>query len=92
MQHATGERPNLTRDDLTYDSPYNTYTHAGLTPGPIANPINSAIQAALNPSETNYLFFVSYDGTTTFTASKYEHDALLEEINQKIAAKNENQN
>ncbi|MCI9449123.1 MAG: endolytic transglycosylase MltG [Clostridiales bacterium] len=92
MQHATGERPNLTLDDLTYDSPYNTYTNAGLTPGPIANPSNSAIQAALNPSETNYLFFVSYDGTTTFTASKYEHDALLEEINKKIAAKNENQN
>lgn len=49
----------LTRTDLKDDSPYNTYTNKGLPPGPIANPGIEAIEAALYPEKTDYLYFLS---------------------------------
>ncbi len=53
----------LTRSDLqNKDNPYNTYQHKGLPPGPIANPGRGAIEAVLNPADTDYIFFVA-DGT-----------------------------
>ena len=73
IQHDTGERTV----DLTYDSAYNTYTHDGLTPGPIANPSASAILAALSPQNSNYFFFVSFNGVTHFSETKAEHDAYI---------------
>ncbi len=52
----------LKRSELILDTPFNTYINSGLPPTPIANPGKLAIQAALNPFETKYLFFVA-DGT-----------------------------
>jgi len=61
----------LTNEDLrNTDSPYNTYIHKGLPPGPICNPGRGSIAAALDPSEDGYLYFVSKnDGTHYFTES-----------------------
>ncbi len=81
VQHETGVRPNLTGEDIdNNDSPYNSYKVNGLVPGPIANPSNSAILAALNPSATDYYFFVSSDTETIFTRNIYEHQAALDRI------------
>ncbi len=46
-------------EDTQIDSPYNTYQHVGLPPGPIANPGMAAIEAVLHPAETDYLYFVA---------------------------------
>lgn len=75
IQHETGVRPNLTAADLERDDPYNSYKVTGLVPGPIANPSNSAILAALNPKNTNYYYFVSNGKTTYFAATLEEHNA-----------------
>ena len=50
---------NLRRKDLTTDTPYNTYTRAGLPPSPIAMPGLASIKAALSPAETPFLYFVA---------------------------------
>lgn len=64
----------LTLDDLAIDSPYNTYARAGLPPTPIANPGLAAIEAASNPAETTYLFFVARgDGAHAFAVTFEEH-------------------
>jgi UPF0755 protein len=52
----------ILRSELHSDDPYNTYTHAGLPPGPITNPGKASIEAVLNPAETQALYFVA-DGT-----------------------------
>lgn len=60
------------------DNPYNTYRHAGLPPGPISNPGESAIQAALEPASTPYLFFVSRDGKRhVFSRTHQEHKRAI---------------
>jgi UPF0755 protein len=61
----------LTRSDLASRNRYNTYQHAGLPPGPIANPGLAALDAALHPAETKYLYFVAKgDGSGTHTFSE----------------------
>lgn len=67
----------LYRDiDAVADDPYNTYTHAGLPPGPIGSPSRGAIEAALYPAEVDFLFFVARpDGTHVFTRTLAEHNA-----------------
>ena len=63
------------QSELKSDSAYNTYTHAGLPPGPICNPGIAALQAALHPAKTEYLYFVADpNGTTKFATSLAEHD------------------
>jgi UPF0755 protein len=64
-------RGTIYRSDLNSDNPYNTYRHAGLPPGPIANPGLAALKAALAPAETEYLYFVAKaDGSGTHQFSK----------------------
>ncbi len=63
IHYALGEpKERLSLDDLEVDSPYNTYKNLGLPRGPIASPSRGAIQAALEPSETEYLYYVLKPG------------------------------
>ncbi|TMQ94971.1 endolytic transglycosylase MltG [Actinomadura soli] len=57
----------VTNQDLQVDSPYNTYKHKGLPPGPIASPGPEAIEAALTPEEGTWLFFIATDPTNKIT-------------------------
>ncbi len=62
--------------ELKSDSAYNTYTHTGLPPGPICNPGVAALQAALHPAKTDYMYFVADPtGATKFATSLEEHNA-----------------
>jgi UPF0755 protein len=71
---------NLRRDDLRQDTPYNTYTRAGLPPTPIALPGRQAIHAALHPAEGDSLYFVARgDGTHVFSATLDEHERAVDQ-------------
>lgn len=70
----------LHHDDMSFDSAYNTYRHIGLPPGPIANPGKRSLQAAMHPSDTNFLYFVS-DGN-----GHHRFSNNLEEHNRNVAA------
>jgi UPF0755 protein len=66
----------LSVDDTRIESPYNTYLHVGLPPGPICSPGRRALAAALNPERNDYLFFVARgDGTYAFFCTAAEHAA-----------------
>ncbi len=74
----------LTVSDLAYDSEYNTRIYPGLTPTPICNPGLASIQAALNPADVDYLFFVVTDqekGEHSFSTTLEEHERLIREAN-----------
>lgn len=78
--YGLGERfdGRLRRVDLETDTPYNTYTRAGLPPTPIAMPSEAAIQAALNPAKTDALYFVSRnDGTHVFSSNLDAHNRAV---------------
>jgi UPF0755 protein len=67
-------RSRATSDDLQYDSPYNTYLYDGLPPGPIGNPGFDAIDAAIHPSKTEYLYFLTdRDGNVLYAKTYDEH-------------------
>jgi UPF0755 protein len=73
------------KSDLASQNPYNTYQHAGLPPGPIANPGLDSIQAALHPTETNYLFFVAKPegGGHNFSTDLHAHNAATKAYRKK---------
>ena len=72
---------NLTRANLQFDSPYNTYRYRGLPPGPIAAPGGAALRAALAPADVSYLYFVSRnDGTHAFADTLREHNRNVREF------------
>lgn len=69
---------NLRKRDLLTDTPYNTYTRAGLPPTPIALPGKAALQATLNPAQTNDLYFVARgDGSSQFSATLENHNRAV---------------
>ncbi len=69
---------NLTRNHLNTPTPYNTYRIGGLPPGPIANPGAAAIESALYPADTGYIFFVSKkDRTHKFSKTIKEHNQAV---------------
>lgn len=75
IQYALGKtKTKLTHEDLEISSPYNTYQNKGLPPGPICNPGLKSIEAAANPADTDYLYYVLSDrkGHHTFTSSYRE--------------------
>ena len=81
FQESTGEwwkRP-LYLEDLEVDSPYNTYQHTGLPPSPICSPGLASIQAAAQPAETDYFYFMAdchaNDGSHLFAVTEEEHYA-----------------
>lgn len=73
-------RGTIYRSDLENTSPWNTYQHVGLPPGPIANPGLSSIEAVLAPARTSYLYFVAKgdgSGGHNFSDSLEKHTAAV---------------
>jgi UPF0755 protein len=70
-------RGKIYQSDLTRDTPYNTYLHVGLPPGPVANPGLPSLRAAMDPAQSNYLYFVAAganpQGKSLFSATLEEH-------------------
>ncbi len=80
-------RGTIHRSDLESENLFNTYTHTGLPPGPIANPGIGSIKAALNPTATDYLFFVAKadgSGGHTFSSSLAGHTAAVSEYHRNL--------
>jgi UPF0755 protein len=76
-------RGAIYQSDLASGSPYNTYRHPGLPPGPIANPGVAALKAAMSPAQTDYLYFVANpDGTTSFSVDLKRHAAQVQSYRQ----------
>jgi conserved hypothetical protein, YceG family len=82
IQYILGyPKPELTVQDTELPSPYNTYLHKGLPPGPIASPGLAAIEAVLNPANTDYLYFVATkEGNHIFSRTYEEHLAAIKRI------------
>ncbi len=75
---------NLRKRDLQADTPYNTYTRAGLPPTPIAMPGRAALMAAVQPADTRALYFVARgDGTSHFSATLDEHNRAVNRYQRK---------
>jgi UPF0755 protein len=66
------------QSDLKLETPYNTYLHTGLPPGPVANPGVKSLRAAMEPAKTNYLYFVAAganpQGRSLFASTEEEHE------------------
>ena len=76
----------LTGKDLSFDSLYNTYEHGGLPPGPIGNPGEASLRAALHPAETDYLYFVANtQGGHFFSATLAEHNKNVVKYRRLLA-------
>ena len=79
-------RGTIYRSDLDFDSPYNTYRHTGLPPGPICSPGAAALRAALHPAVTRNLYFVAdRTGHTQFSEDLMSHTAQVESYRRGAA-------
>ncbi len=76
---------SLTNADLEQDTPYNTYLHDGLPAGPISNPGLAALEAAADPADTDYLYYVltGTDGSQTFTET-YDEFLAAKKLSQEV--------
>lgn len=83
--YALEGKTDLTAADMSVDSPYNTYTNTGLTPGPIANPGISSLTAALNPADTNYYYYVLDPevGEHIYSKTLEEHEKNVDAVRKK---------
>ena len=82
LVYALDVKSDLTEEDKKLDSPYNTYTSAGLTPGPISNPSQNSISAALDPEETAFYYY-AFDpasGEHYFSKTYQEHLDFLSSL------------
>ena len=80
VQYALGQdrKSRLANRDLLVDSEYNTYLHAGLPPGPICNPGEASIRAAMDPARVPYLYYVARaDGSHIFSETFSQHQAAI---------------
>jgi UPF0755 protein len=81
LQRAGRYDGNIRRDDLMFDSPYNTYRYPGLPPGPIAAPGKGSLEAAANPADNDFLYFVSRnDGSHEFARTLSEHNRNVQKF------------
>jgi UPF0755 protein len=81
-------RGTIYASDLKRDTPYNTYLHAGLPPGPIANPGTQSLRAAMQPAQTDYLYFVAAganpQGKSLFASTLKEHNQNVTEYRTAV--------
>jgi len=86
LQHRY--RGAIYESDLKSDSPYNTYTHAGLPPGPVCNPGLASLRAAMHPAHTDYLYFVAASadpsGHSRFSATLAQHDKNVQAYRRAV--------
>jgi len=90
VEFALGvHKAHLTNEDLKVKSPYNTYRHRGLPPGPIGNPGAASLHATLHPvASTEYLYFVSRgDGTHIFSRTNSEHVVAKRDVRRQRQAR-----
>jgi UPF0755 protein len=80
-----GKTDPLTNEDLQIDSPYNTYTHMGLTPGAISNPGLTSLNAALDPNDTDFYYYAlnPSTGEHKFSKNEKEHTDFLAKLKDK---------
>lgn len=95
VKYGVGETGVFTTDAQRQDpaNTYNTYVHLGLPPGPIGNPGDTAIQAALHPTPGSWLYFVTVNlktGQTEFSTTLQEHDAAVQQLQQWCNASSAN--
>lgn len=82
LLYVLGHKEKLTQEDLQTDTPYNTYLYTGLVPTPIANPGLNSLNAALDPDETDYYYYVldPEEGAHIFSSTSEEHAAAVARV------------